>query len=346
MGCRRRLRSSARTLVALAVAAAGVAVPACGHDWSAGRDAADAPADFAPDETPPIDVEEDEATTGDARQDVETEDGSGADADQLEDAPSDVPDVSPPCLTPTGHDEDGDGVDDGCDNCPTYVNAGQMDEDGDTLGDACEEPGDPELFSNIIGFDPFTSHATSPGLEWEVWGGTWLGSGDSVSGTSMPLGGNYWCPTLVGQPLAVESEFRLLSAGSEGADVWGCVLLGLIPEVTGSAGGAFSTCCFSHPGRELSIWHWRTGNPSLERLAANTAPVESPEYPPEMRRRIHFLWDGRVLRCRLDTGAELAESSTVLYVPSLSMREELEFGAPGIRVYNGTAEFHSFIAYQ
>ncbi|HEX5036258.1 MAG TPA: hypothetical protein VFX30_03785 [bacterium] len=42
------------------------------------------------------------------------------------------------CTNPGG-DDDGDGVDNGSDNCPDVANADQLDTDGDGIGDACDE---------------------------------------------------------------------------------------------------------------------------------------------------------------------------------------------------------------
>jgi Thrombospondin type 3 repeat len=53
-----------------------------------------------------------------------------------------------------GHDEDGDGIDDACDNCPHIPNVDQADADGDGVGDVC----DPQPFvaaERIALFDPF-----------------------------------------------------------------------------------------------------------------------------------------------------------------------------------------------
>ncbi|MBX3125461.1 MAG: thrombospondin type 3 repeat-containing protein [Polyangiaceae bacterium] len=43
-----------------------------------------------------------------------------------------------PCVTPVPVDTDGDGIEDGKDNCPTVKNANQKDTDGDGKGDACD----------------------------------------------------------------------------------------------------------------------------------------------------------------------------------------------------------------
>ena len=52
-----------------------------------------------------------------------------------------------------GHDEDGDGIDDGCDNCPADANESQADADNDGVGDVCDPHAD--LADQIDSFDPF-----------------------------------------------------------------------------------------------------------------------------------------------------------------------------------------------
>ncbi|HEY0254761.1 MAG TPA: hypothetical protein VGC41_24715 [Kofleriaceae bacterium] len=56
---------------------------------------------------------------------------------------------------PVGHDEDGDGIDDACDVCPSDRDPEQADRDGDGVGDACDArpdaPGDALVF-----FEPNT----------------------------------------------------------------------------------------------------------------------------------------------------------------------------------------------
>jgi hypothetical protein len=82
------------------------------------------------------------------------------------------------------HDEDGDGVLDGCDNCPSVVNADQADDRevavglaADGVGDACDPR--PLLAGDaIVLFDSFASGQIGP--EWSVYGGTWQSGTDTL----------------------------------------------------------------------------------------------------------------------------------------------------------------------
>lgn len=76
--------------------------------------------------------------------------------------------------TPVGHDEDGDGVDDACDDCPHLADPAQIDSDGDGVGDVCDpEPAMPR--QQIVVFDPFTTL----GAQWQASSGTTV-SGDRL----------------------------------------------------------------------------------------------------------------------------------------------------------------------
>jgi hypothetical protein len=61
-------------------------------------------------------------------------------------------DAPRPCLTPVGHDEDADSIDDACDVCPHLVDD-QRDSDGDGVGDACD-PDPASGRQSIAYFDP------------------------------------------------------------------------------------------------------------------------------------------------------------------------------------------------
>jgi hypothetical protein len=54
----------------------------------------------------------------------------------------------PACSASSGHDEDGDLLDDACDPCPGDVEATAADRDGDGIGDACDP--DPDVGGNTL----------------------------------------------------------------------------------------------------------------------------------------------------------------------------------------------------
>ena len=60
------------------------------------------------------------------------------------------------CANAVGHDEDGDGIDDACDNCPHLNNPTQVDSDGDGVGDVCD-PFPTVPTESIARFESFTT---------------------------------------------------------------------------------------------------------------------------------------------------------------------------------------------
>ena len=85
------------------------------------------------------------------------------------------------------HDEDGDGVDDNIDLCPTFADPTQLDEDRDGVGNACD-PHPNDAIDKRVYFSPLLELRAA---EWLQVSGTWVNDVDSVRQTSTDLGGNY-----------------------------------------------------------------------------------------------------------------------------------------------------------
>lgn len=81
---------------------------------------------------------------------------------------------APGCAQVTSHDEDGDGVRDGCDICPGIADD-QADTDGDGVGDACDP--DPATAQQLVMFEAF---ADAPASRWTVESGAWMFAPDAA----------------------------------------------------------------------------------------------------------------------------------------------------------------------
>jgi hypothetical protein len=92
----------------------------------------------------------------------------------LTDVPIGLEDQVEACQA-VGHDEDGDGVDDACDNCPHLDNPFQENGDGDGVGDACD-PAPSSARERILFFDPFTG----PRPDWTFTGTAPIYMGDAL----------------------------------------------------------------------------------------------------------------------------------------------------------------------
>lgn len=255
------------------------------------------------------------------------------DADADADADPDA-DAGPICPAPVGHDEDGDTVDDACDNCPTWHNPTQADADHDGLGDACEAAGNPGLLSGIEAFDAFWAGGPTTTWSWDTDGGTWTAAPDVVTGSSAPAGHNRWLDLAASSPYAV--EVRFVPAGSERAD------RNYAGALVGVQSGYFWFCAFEWDSRTLAFWRF-SGGTYVNRVAGTGGTVEATSRPRDLERRIRVTWDGASLRCSFDNAA--GESTEFSYAVPSGDRWSLD-GSGGMRVYNETAEFRSFVLYR
>jgi len=125
-------------------------------------------------------------------------DGPSSTDDQDGDGVPDATDNCPTIANPEQRDFDGDGVGDACDNCPPIPNTDQIDNDGDGVGDACD-PHPTTAGDHITMFEPFYA-TTLPTTAMAT--GTWTVSAKGVSGVSSsstaatlswatPSGGSY-----------------------------------------------------------------------------------------------------------------------------------------------------------
>lgn len=269
------------------------------------------------------DADADSDADGDADADGDTDADSDGDTDADSDSDSDA------CVG-NGHDEDGDGTDDNCDNCPSWPNPGQADGDSDGIGDACEAPWNHDLLSQIAVFDP----ALDDIQQWSASGGTWQYGGDVIGGSSSPTGGNYYrAPHLADEAYSVEATFRYDQGGFIGAGYAG-VLFAVRQEGNSTV---WYTCLFRRDNKNLSIW--RTTSTNI--ISLGDATVSAPAADGQWH-KVRVFYNGDSVRCSY---VDEAGGSGDVDITGGDLWSSMA-GNGGLRVYNERAVFTSFTVYK
>lgn len=230
------------------------------------------------------------------------------------------------CLS--GHDEDGDGIDDNCDNCPTYYNPGQVDGESDGIGDVCEYPADQTLFSEIVVYDSFANNEEE---FWTPLNGTWSYGYDIVTGVFQSSGAGYFHDMdFADAPYSVETTFFYDDQPWNGNAYAGLIFAKYL--------NTFYICAFERHNENLTVWYY-PGSGYHQLIESH--PVSTSAGDSDWR-KIHVFYDGTDLSCVYldETGVTLT-----IDIPESDLVLGME-GQAGLRVYNERAVFTSYAAYQ
>ncbi len=244
-----------------------------------------------------------------------------------------------PSCTPVGHDEDGDGVDDACDNCPTWQNTGQADGDGDGLGDACEWPGEPSRLSQITAWESWASGPPAP-AGWTLPGDFTVQT-DYVEAQAN-VANAIWAEPLE-RPYAVETTFTPAAMVDDG---WIGLLFAYADVGTGSPAwyGCFLSRSTDFGGTDtaLQIWHWPGSGQGVSFLEGAPDPEPS-STAAAVSRRIRVLVEGTTIRCQFEN--DVGDTAEVTHAPSFPTNLAYD-GVFGYRVYHWGAQFQNIVAYE
>jgi len=236
--------------------------------------------------------------------------------------------------SPVDHDEDNDGVDDACDNCPTYDNDDQENDDDDGVGNACEEWSEEGLLSRIEYFESWMPQSAPAPWAFEPKfdvSEDVAHVNDESCGSA--CGENAFLQKELGTAYSVETTFRL----EPGTTGWIGVLFGHKAQT-----GSTWECVIYRTQyyRNVELWYREQFGEGFTRVAYEEQ-IEEWNEPADTQRRLRVYSNGSTFWCEFEnaSGAYAIVQSPLSSIPDMS-------GQSGIRVYDAHAHFDSFVAYE
>lgn len=267
---------------------------------------------------------------------------TGGDADVDTDTNSDTS-----ASTDTGPDEDGDGIIDGNDNCPTYANTGQQNGDSDRIGDSCEWPGRDGFLSDVSVFEPLSSvQPPQPGLFVYTPENDWSLEEDGLhavapDGMAMANYGGFDLST----PFAIEASFVYIEPQAPDYGPGSTWLGNYVCLGASNLSGVGMDCCLewvksadgiAPPTLILDLW---SKNPEGKLV---TMQVVGDVTRIGAIRRLRFSQDvDNRVRCTLDNGIDTGAQTPAEFDISGYVQVR-----PDLTIYNDGAVFQSLVIYR
>ncbi len=232
------------------------------------------------------------------------------------------------------HDEDGDGVDDNCDNCPSYPNPDQADSNGNGVGNVCQGPPGLQFVSSIHLFDPFLDSQS----RWSSYpvGFAWSYGNDRITGDSYGTGTNYiHNTTLPADNYSVETTFHYPDDPYTNYS-WAALLFAW---QTGTAGALVSAyeCTYERSMKQLGIYRYDYYAARWNGIAAVSVGTMVPD--DQWHKLRAYVYNGNATCEYVDASGVRA---TVFHSPLSAVSFA---GKGGIRLHNEKAVFTSYVIY-
>jgi hypothetical protein len=235
----------------------------------------------------------------------------------------------------TGHDEDGDGIDDNCDNCPSYFNAGQADSDGDGVGNLCDAESPYAFVDTVQLFDPMLSSSS----DWEMYpiaSGTWSYNSDEINGSAI-FGSNYiFDDTLPSSEYSVETTFSYPNA--PGADNnWVALVFGWQTGIGGVMQSSYE-CTYERETKNLGLYRYNLSENSWNGMVGKAVSTSVSD---GQWHKLRAFSSGTNLRCVYEDETGVVDEINFVVQGAYTDRS----GQAGIRIYRERAIFTSFVIY-